>query len=184
MSPREPTLLIDALAVLDGWVAPSPSQETLRASYAEHLRAHPEALFRSGHPDHLTASALVLSADRSRVLLTLHAKAQQWFQFGGHLEPGDSTLGGAALREATEESGVLALRLDPDPVHLDLHPVPFCGPRGEARHLEVRFSMTASDGMDHAVSGESLDVRWWPVAKLPTEEASMRELVGLALARG
>lgn len=177
-------LYADALAVLDGWLAPSPSQETLRTSYAEHLRAHPDGLYRSCYPDHLTASGLVLSADRSRVLLTLHRKARQWFQFGGHLEPGDLTLSGAGLREATEESGVDGLVLDPAPVHLDRHPVPFCDPRGGVRHLDVRFVITAPDGLDHAVSEESLDVRWWPVHDLPTDEPSIHELVALALARG
>ena len=39
------------------------------------------------------------------MLLTLHAKAGQWFQLGGHCEPGDATLAGAATREAAEESG-------------------------------------------------------------------------------
>lgn len=173
----------NALAVLEGWVTPSASQEVLRASYVEHLRAHLDGLFRSCYPDHLTASALVLSADRSEVLLTLHRKARQWFQFGGHLEPDDTSLGGAALREATEESGVDALLLDPHPVHLDVHPVPFCDPRGGVRHLDVRFAITAPDGMDHAVSEESLDVRWWPVHDLPTDEPSIHELVELALAR-
>jgi 8-oxo-dGTP pyrophosphatase MutT (NUDIX family) len=177
-------LYADALALLEDWVAPSPAQETLRASYAEQLRAHPDGLFRSCYPDHLTASGLVLSADRSRVLLTLHRKAGRWFQFGGHLEPGDPTLSGAALREATEESGIGALLLDPVPVHLDRHAVPFCDPRGGVRHLDVRFAMTAPDGFDHAVSDESLDVRWWPVHDLPTDEPSIHQLVDLALARG
>jgi 8-oxo-dGTP pyrophosphatase MutT (NUDIX family) len=178
------SLLADALAVLEGWDPPSASQDALRSSYVEHLRARPDGLFRSCYPDHLTASALVLSADRSRVLLTLHRKAQRWFQFGGHLEPGDATLSGAAMREATEESGVGVLLLDPGPVHLDAHAVPFCDPRGGVRHLDVRFTMTAPDGMDHAVSDESLDVRWWPVHDLPTDEPSIHELVVRALDRG
>ena len=39
--------------------------------------AHPDGLRRSCFPDHLTAGALiVLAADRTHVLLTLHAKAQ------------------------------------------------------------------------------------------------------------
>ncbi|MGI9157565.1 MAG: NUDIX hydrolase [Marmoricola sp.] len=173
----------DALAVLESWGAPSPAQESLRTSYVEHLRAHSDGLFRPCYPDHLTASALVLSADRSRVLLTLHRKARQWFQLGGHLESGDVTLSGAALREATEESGVGTLLADPVPVHLDRHAVSFCDPRGGVRHLDVRFVMTAPDCVDHAVSDESLDLRWWPVHDLPTDEPSLHELVELALAR-
>ena len=171
----------DALGVLERWVAPSPGQDALRASYVAHLRTHPDGLFKACYPDHLTASALVVNADRSRVLLTLHRKAGLWFQFGGHLEPGDTSLAGAAMREATEESGVAGLVLEAAPVHLDVHAVPFCDPRGGGRHLDVRYVATAPDGADHAVSEESYDVRWWPVDALPTEEQGIHDLVRLAV---
>ncbi len=171
----------DALSVLETWVPRSREQDALRASYVTHLRAHPDGLFKGCYPDHLTASALVLSADRSRALLTLHRKAGLWFQFGGHLEPGDATLAGAAMREATEESGMAGLVLGAEPVHLDVHAVPFCDPRGGARHLDVRYVATAPDGADHAVSEESYDVRWWPVDALPTDEQGILDLVALAI---
>ena len=174
-------LRADALGVLERWAAPSPAQDALRASYLAHLRAHPGGLFKACYPDHLTASALVVSADRSRVLLTLHRKAGLWFQFGGHLEPGDATLAGAAMREATEESGVAGLVLGTAPTHLDLHAVPFCDPRGGVRHLDVRYVATAPEGAEHAVSAESYDVRWWPVEALPTEEQGIHDLVRLAV---
>ena len=176
----------DALALLAGWAAPHPAQEVLRARYVAHLRAHPDGLTRDCHPDHVTASTLVLSADHDAVLLTLHAKARRWFQFGGHCEPGDATLAGAALREATEESGLTGLGLDPVPVQLSEHAVPFCGPDGSARpvhHLDVRFVAIAAAGAGHAVSDESLDVRWWPVDALPDPESDLVELVSLARAR-
>jgi 8-oxo-dGTP pyrophosphatase MutT (NUDIX family) len=140
-------------------------------------------VFRDCRPDHLTASTLVLSHDRSRVLLTLHAKARQWFQLGGHCEPGDQTLAAAAAREAAEESGLAGLRLDPVPVQLSEHRVPFCGPDGDTHHLDVRFLAVAAPDAAHAVSEESLDVRWWPVDALPDPEPDLVELVRLALDR-
>jgi 8-oxo-dGTP pyrophosphatase MutT (NUDIX family) len=115
------------------------------------------------------------------VLLTLHAKAGRWFQFGGHCEPGDATLAGAAEREAIEESGITGLRVDPAPVQLSEHAVPFCDPRGGVHHLDVRFLAVAADGDEHAVSEESLDVRWWPVTALPGDD--LADLVALARAR-
>ena len=117
------------------------------------------------------------------MLLTLHAKARQWFQFGGHCEPGDVTLAAAAAREAAEESGIPDLLLDPVPVQLSEHAVPFCDPRGGVHHLDVRFVAVAPADADHAVSDESLDVRWWPADALPDPQPDMVELVALARAR-
>lgn len=134
-------------------------------------------------PDHVTASTLILSADRERVLLTLHAKANAWFQMGGHCEDEDTTLAGAALREAVEESGVLGLALDPVPVQLNAHDVPFCNPGESVNHLDVRFLAVAPEAAKHTTSVESADVRWWPVDDLPTDEPNLLELVRLSLAR-
>jgi 8-oxo-dGTP pyrophosphatase MutT (NUDIX family) len=169
----------DALELLTGWSAPNEAQELLRQQYVAHLRAHPDGLDRACRPDHLTASTLVMSADGSAVLLTLHKKARQWFQLGGHTEAADVTLAGAALREAVEESGLDALVLDPQPLQLDIHAVPFCGGHPDTRHLDVRFLATAPATSGHAVSAESLDVRWWPVDRLPSPEQSLRDLVDL-----
>jgi 8-oxo-dGTP pyrophosphatase MutT (NUDIX family) len=175
----------DASRVLRAWTAPTPDQERLRARYVRHLEAHDDGVFRGCVPDHLTASTLVLSHDGARVLLTLHAKARRWFQFGGHLEAGDTTLAGAAEREAREESGLTALTVDPVPVHLDEHEVPFCRPgTGDAarpvHHLDVRFVAVAAPGTEPVVSDESLDVRWWALDALPNPE--LAELVELAVA--
>jgi 8-oxo-dGTP pyrophosphatase MutT (NUDIX family) len=176
------TLRDSALTTLRGWTAPDADQEALRLRYVAHLTAHADAVYRECRPDHLTAGALVVSADRTQVLLTLHAKAGRWFQLGGHCEPGDESLAAAALREATEESGVEGLRLDPVPVHLDEHPVTFCGQPGLVHHLDVRFVAVAPEGAVPVVSEESTDVRWWPVDALPEPDTGLvvRSLARLA----
>jgi 8-oxo-dGTP pyrophosphatase MutT (NUDIX family) len=176
----------DASRVLSAWTGPTAEQERLRARYVRHLDGHDDGVFRGCVPDHLTASTLVLSHDGARVLLTLHGKARRWFQFGGHLEAGDRTLAGAAEREAREESGLTALAVDPVPVHLDEHVVPFCRPgtwdaARPVHHLDVRFLAVAAQGAEPVVSDESLDVRWWDVDALPDPE--LAELVVLARAR-
>jgi 8-oxo-dGTP pyrophosphatase MutT (NUDIX family) len=155
----------------------------VRRRYVAHLEAHPDGLRRSCIPNHITASTLILSADGEHVLLTLHRKARAWFQMGGHCEDTDTTLAGAARREAVEESGVPGLDLDSQPVQLSSHPVPFCDPRGTVHHLDVRFLAVADADAAHAVSEESLDVRWWPCRALPTEDADLHDLVQLARAR-
>lgn len=173
----------DALAVLESWHAPDAGQEAWREDYVQHLRAHEDGVWKACFPTHLTAGALVLSADGSHVLLNLHKKAQRWFAFGGHLEPGDETLAGAARREGTEESGLLGLVVDPVPVHLSLHTVDFCSPRGPVAHCDVRFLARLGAGTEPVVSEESLDVRWFDVDDLPTDEPDMVDLIRLARAR-
>lgn len=145
-----------------------------------HLETRPDGLRRDCVPDHVTASTLIFSTDHRQVLLTLHAKARAWFQIGGHCEGQDTTLAGAALREAVEESGMTGLALQPAPVQLDTHDVSFCSPTQVVRHLDVRFLALAPDRAAPLASEESLAVAWWPVDALPTSEPRLLELVGLA----
>ena len=170
----------DALATLRGWSAPDAAQDTLRARFVAHLEGVDDGMWRSSYPDHITAGALVIDAAGERVLLNLHRKARRWFAFGGHAEPGDPTLAEVAAREAREESGIPDLRLVPVPAQLDEHAVPFCDPRGEVHHLDVRYVAIAPPAAREVTSDESLDVRWWPVDALPELEPGMVDLVGIA----
>ncbi|WP_328396735.1 NUDIX hydrolase [Streptomyces sp. NBC_00390] len=150
----------DALLVLKGY----EHQEELRRLYLDHLAAHPDAMWKACGAGHLTASALVIDPDRGRVLLTLHRKLGMWLQMGGHCEPGDETLALAALREATEESGISGLTLLPGgPVTLDRHPIPApC-----TWHLDVQYAALAPAGAVAEISEESLDLRWFAYDEVP-----------------
>ena len=163
---------------LDGWSAPDEGQERLRRAFLARLDEGPDALRREGRPSHLTASAVVLDAARTSVLLVLHARTGLWLQPGGHVEPDDASLAATALREAVEETGVAGLELvDERPVHLERHPAP-CGAE---HHLDVRFALLAPEGAVPARSEESLDVAWFPVRDLPVQRGvALRSLVSAA----
>lgn len=180
--PRVPAAYLalreDARAVLTAWQAPSAEQEELRGAFLGHLDDHEGALWKQGPPAHLTASALVLNPSLDKVLLTLHAKAGLWLQFGGHFEPGDPSVLAAAAREAREESGIPGLELSPVLAHLDRHALLASGFGRCREHLDLRYAGVAPDEVGYAVSAESLDVRWWPVDDLP--EASCHEILPLA----
>ncbi|GGZ54731.1 NUDIX hydrolase [Streptomyces bluensis] len=148
------SLYDDAVLVLKGY----EGQEELRQAYLDHLEAHPDGMWKSCHAGHITASALVVDPEEGRVLLTLHKKLRMWLQVGGHCEPEDRTLAAAALREASEESGVAGLTLLPGgPVRLDRHPIP---PPCH-RHFDVQYAVVAPAGAVHEISDESLDLRWF-----------------------
>ena len=163
-------LLADAEAVLGGLDSP------LSARFLTQVRN--SGLHRSGRPDHLTVSCLVISHDLSQVLLTLHAKAGRWFQFGGHLEADDESLLAGVRREVAEESGLATFDLDPRVAQLDVHWVEFCG--DGVHHLDVRYVAQADSASAYAVSEESHDVRWFLLTDLPDLEDSVLDLIDIA----
>ena len=148
------TLHDDAALVLKKY----EDQADLRQAYLDHLAAHPDGMWKACEEGHITASALIVDPERGRALLTLHKKLGMWLQMGGHCEPADTSLEAAALREATEESGITGLTLLPGgPVRLDRHPIPppcHC-------HFDVQYAALAPSGAVETVSDESLDVRWF-----------------------
>ena len=172
----------DAVSVLAGWAAPSREQGALREAFLGLLAARPDATARSCEPGHLTASTVVLTADLRRVLLTLHPRLGRWVQLGGHLEDDDHQLAGAALREATEESGLTGLTVDPAPVHLDVHALT-CSLGVPTRHFDIRYRVIVPVDAVPVASAESDDLRFFPVDDLPAGvDGSLRDALAAAVA--
>ncbi|WP_458320123.1 NUDIX hydrolase [Mycolicibacterium brisbanense] len=156
-----------AVEILTDWRTTDPTQDTLRHAVLAFLAARPDACQRACVPGHITASALVLDHTGTQTLLTLHPRFGRWLQLGGHCEDTDSDIRSAALREATEESGIAGLAIDPELAALHVHPVT-CSLGVPTRHLDLQFMVRAPADAEIACSDESLDLRWWPLDGLPT----------------
>jgi 8-oxo-dGTP pyrophosphatase MutT (NUDIX family) len=141
--------------------------------------ARPDACQRACVPGHITASALVLDHSGHNALLTLHPRLGRWVQLGGHCEDTDADIVAAALREATEESGIDGLRIDPGLAALHVHPVT-CSLGVPTRHLDMQFIAHAPADAEITCSDESLDLRWWPLDDIPGGDYGLAQLAKTA----
>lgn len=162
------TLHSSTVQALTAWQASDPAQDALRHAVLSFVLAREDACKRECVPGHITASALVLDHTGTHALLTLHPRVGRWLQLGGHCEDGDPDIVAAALREASEESGIAGLQVDPAIAALHVHPV-LCSLGVPTRHLDLQFIVHAPEGAEIACSDESLDLRWWPLDALPDD---------------
>jgi 8-oxo-dGTP pyrophosphatase MutT (NUDIX family) len=155
-------------------------------SFESLLKAGDQGFHRNHYqPGHFTGSALVVSPDFERVLLTLHAKLGKWLQLGGHAD-GDRDLLGVASREVEEESGLrqfqawgahlggdLPLLLD-----VDCHSIPSRKDEPQHQHFDARFLFIANPDHTLQISDESKDLQWFSRTKARdlNPEPSMQRL--------
>ncbi|QBS41030.1 NUDIX hydrolase [Nocardia sp. CS682] len=160
------SLHASAIELLEKWSPGADYDQSLRHAMLAFLGSAPRGCLREHVPGHITASAVVFSHDEREVLLTLHPRVGSWIQLGGHCEESDDTVADAALREATEESGISGLRMEPELYGAQAHSIT-CSLGVPTRHLDLLFRITAPAGAVPVRSAESTDLRWWPVDALP-----------------
>ncbi len=148
-----------------------PEQRVIRDRMLAFARTHPDALHRTCIPGHFTASALVVERGSERFVMLHHTKLRRWLQPGGHVD-GSSNMPAAALREATEETGIDGLQVALPPIDLDIHRVE---PPGEPAHdhLDIRFLVLAPPGSRLAPNHESTDMRWVTMSDLDSLDADL-----------
>jgi 8-oxo-dGTP pyrophosphatase MutT (NUDIX family) len=138
-----------------------------------------EDCFERTHPKgHLTASAWLLNNNKSKVLLTHHAKLGTWVQLGGHCD-GDSNVLAVAIKEAQEESGIDEIvPLSNEIFDIDVHLVPANAKDAAHHHYDIRFLLQVLGNETFKVSEESKDLMWVDkeLVKLPTNERSITRM--------
>jgi 8-oxo-dGTP pyrophosphatase MutT (NUDIX family) len=125
---------------------------------------------RSELRGHVTCGAVLLD-DRWRVLHVEHRALGQLLLPGGHVEPGDDSLFGAALRELREETGIRADGLvsptpyESAPLDVDVHFIPANRTKGEPahRHFDFRHLFRGSQVPLRLQGAEVTGARWLPL---------------------
>lgn len=168
------------LLALDRYEAslpPQDSQRNLVPRFRELLELHADSAERTCFPGHLTGSAVIVTPDRSRTLLTHHRKLDRWLQLGGHAD-GSYRLDEVALREAQEESGLDEFRfVTGEILDLDVHWIP-PGKEPGHFHYDVRYLLEALRPEAIVVSEESVALKWfgWDEAYAVSTEPSLTRL--------
>lgn len=175
------SLHADAVRVVTEYWTPDPRRQAVRAELLAEL-ADPHTVREDRAAGHVTAGALITDPTRRAVLVTLHRLVRAWLPTGGHCED-DPTVLDVARREATEESGIAGLDLDPHPLRIDRFAVN-CQRTGPTRHYDVCYLAVAPAGSVPVRSPESLDLRWFGWDELPDGIGrGVAETVNLAVAR-
>ncbi len=117
---------------------------------------------------HSTASAILVTPDRSKMLLIFHYKLNVWLQPGGHQE-WDETPWDAAVRECQEETGIdistvqrydvwdEVVRVVPQPFMIQEQRIPARKDQPEHFHLD---SMYVVEIPEQDMIPETPDTKW------------------------
>jgi 8-oxo-dGTP pyrophosphatase MutT (NUDIX family) len=132
----------------------------------ELIEENPNAFCRSRLDGHVTASAIILNQDRSKILLAHHKKLDVWLHLGGHCD-GIKDPFHVAKQEGYEESGLSYLEPITDQIlDIDIHEIPSHRGVPAHSHFDVRYAFSTNEEDQLNVSDESNDLKWVPLERL------------------
>ncbi|WP_405681169.1 NUDIX domain-containing protein [Streptomyces sp. NBC_00868] len=156
----------DALA---SYLERYPDEAELLSEPVKLLSSGENFASRRSFPMHVTVGALLVRGD-SEVLLIEHRAYGVTLQPGGHLEPTDTKLIDAAVRELAEETGLDpgdVFPAHPDPVYVEYGRVPARPDKGEPDHyhLDIGYAFTTDHAdVGHIQEAEVTGAAWHPLA--------------------
>lgn len=156
-----------------------PAETPAAAEFIALLSDAEDPFVRARLAGHFTASAWLVNAAGTHLLMTHHRKLDRWLQLGGHAD-GDRDLAAVALKEAEEESGLTGLVVEPEMFDLDRHWIPERGDVPGHWHYDVRYVVRATGSEDFAVSDESHALTWREIDALLAEPGIDPSIVRMA----
>jgi NTP pyrophosphohydrolases including oxidative damage repair enzymes len=158
--------LEEVAEVVDRYLARFPEERDRLVPLMSALEHGTAITDRANSEGHLTCSAILLDP-KGRVLHIRHNVLGTWLRPGGHVEPHDTSLPQAALRELFEETGIPASVVnavdDTTPLDIDAHTIPANPVTGdpEHRHFDLHYAYTVTSPPTLTLQVEEVNAYQW-----------------------
>jgi 8-oxo-dGTP pyrophosphatase MutT (NUDIX family) len=141
-----------------------PEEKTLLVEPVELLARGQDFASRRNFDMHVTVGALLTRGEE--ILLVGHLAYGIPLQPGGHLEPADTTLIDAAVRELVEETGIdpaSVVAVSQEPVYVEFGLVPARPQKDEPEHfhLDLGYAFTTTGDVGSLQESEVTSAAWY-----------------------